>query len=55
MAIDRRFMKLINKSILRSSLSVLPKETPKRLTLLVILQISISTLDILAIFLLGMT
>jgi ATP-binding cassette subfamily C protein len=48
-------MKLINKSILRSSLSVLPKETPKKLTLLVVLQISISTLDILAIFLLGMT
>jgi ATP-binding cassette subfamily C protein len=48
-------MVFLNKSILVKSLSLLPKETPKKLTLLVLLQISISTLDILAILLLGMT
>jgi len=48
-------MKLFNKSILVGSLSLLPKDTPKKLTLLVLLQIIISALDIVAILLLGMT
>jgi ATP-binding cassette subfamily C protein len=42
-------------STLQDSLSLLPRETPKKLTLLVLIQISISTLDILAILLLGLT
>jgi ATP-binding cassette subfamily C protein len=42
-------------SILQDSLSLLPRETPRKLTLLVLLQISISALDILAILLLGLT
>jgi ATP-binding cassette, subfamily B, bacterial PglK len=48
-------MKILNKSTLVNSLSLLPKETPRKLTLLILLQIGISTLDILAILLLGMT
>ena len=48
-------MKFLNKSILVNSMSLLPKETPKKLTFLVLLQISISALDIVAILLLGMT
>jgi ATP-binding cassette subfamily C protein len=55
MAVERRYMKFLNKSILVDSLSLLPKKTPKKLTLLVLLQISISVLDILAIFLIGIT
>jgi ATP-binding cassette, subfamily B, bacterial PglK len=45
----------MNKSILRDSLSLLPRETPKKLIALVLLQISVSTLDIVAILLLGIT
>lgn len=48
-------MKILNKSILVDSLSLLPRETPKKLALLVLLQISISVFDILAILLLGIT
>jgi ABC-type multidrug transport system fused ATPase/permease subunit len=48
-------MEFLNRSVLANSLTLLPKETPKKLVLLVLLQISISTLDILAILLLGMT
>jgi ATP-binding cassette subfamily C protein len=55
MAVERRVMKFLNKSVLVNSLSLLPKKTPKKLTLLVLLQIGISALDILAILLLGMT
>jgi hypothetical protein len=55
MGIDWRPMKFLNMSILQDSLSLLPRETPKKLTLLVLLQISISAFDILAILLLGMT
>jgi ATP-binding cassette subfamily C protein len=55
MAVEGRVMKFLNTSILVNSLYLLPKETPKKLMLLVLLQISISTLDIFAILLLGMT
>ena len=55
MVAERRFMKFLNKSILVNSMSLLPKETPQKLTLLVLLQISISALDVFAILLLGMT
>ncbi len=48
-------MEFLNRSVLANSLSLLPKGTQKKLLLLVLLQISISTLDILAILLLGMT
>ena len=48
-------MKFLNKSSLVNSMSLLPKETPRKLALLVLLQISISALDILAILLLGTT
>ena len=48
-------MKFLSTSTLANSLSLLPKETPKKLVLLVLLQIIISALDILAILLLGMT
>jgi ABC-type multidrug transport system fused ATPase/permease subunit len=48
-------MKFVNMSILRDSLSLLPRETPKKLLLLVLLQVSVSALDILAILLLGIT
>jgi ATP-binding cassette subfamily C protein len=55
MAAERKLMEFLNRSVLANSLSLLPKETPKKLVLLVLLQISISALDILAILLLGMT
>ena len=53
--VKRGIMKFLNESILFNSLSLLPRETPKKLALLVILQVSISALDVLAILLLGMT
>jgi ABC-type multidrug transport system fused ATPase/permease subunit len=55
MGAERRSMKFFKKSILQDSLSLLPRETPKRLILLVLLQVSVSTLDIVAIVLLGLT
>ena len=48
-------MKFINNLVLRDSLSLLPRETPKKMILLVIVQVCISTLDIIAIVLIGVT
>jgi ATP-binding cassette subfamily C protein len=48
-------MKILKWSILQESLSVLPKNTSRRILILVLLQISISALDIFAILLLGIT
>ena len=48
-------MRIFNVSIMRDVLSLLPKETPKNLILLVILQIAISLFDILALLVLGIT
>lgn len=45
----------MNKLLLQDALSLLPKDTPKKLVLLVLLQVSISLLDIFAVLLLGTT
>jgi ATP-binding cassette subfamily C protein len=55
MVVERGMMKFLNQPILVNALSILPRETPKKLTFLVLLQICISSLDVLAILLLGMT
>ena len=46
-------MNILNKSTLRNSLSLLPINAFRKIVLLVIIQTSVATLDILAIFLLG--
>jgi len=48
-------MKILNWSILQESLSLLPRNTSRKIVLLVFIQISLSALDILAILLLGIT
>ena len=46
-------MIIVNKAILKDTLSLLPKETPKKLILLILLQVCIFAFDIMAILLLG--
>ena len=48
-------MRLFNWSITRDVFSLLPKGTPRNLALLLVVQISVSALDVLAILLLGVT
>jgi ABC-type multidrug transport system fused ATPase/permease subunit len=48
-------MKILNWSILQETLSLLPRNTSRKIVLLVFIQISLSALDILAILLLGIT
>jgi ABC-type multidrug transport system fused ATPase/permease subunit len=46
-------MKIISKNVTKQSLALLPRETPKKLSILLAFQMAISTLDVFAILLLG--
>jgi ATP-binding cassette subfamily C protein len=46
-------MKVISKDVTKQSLALLPRETPKKLSILLAFQMAVSTLDVFAILLLG--